>query len=179
MSSSAQDPLQTPRRKEGEAQVLAPAGGSGAGPKSSYYQGPPAQNSAFGTAPIGVIGRDKPREIIRVERDYTGGELCQFHPTFPLELEGRVEPTVFSETMNDINELLIKAHDPSWACFDNSLAVLTLYTSPFLLNSKYEREMKRLDKIISQANEKSFNPAGLNIRSPAESAFLFLEVEYF
>lgn len=37
--------------------------------------------------------------------------------------------------------------------------------------------MKRLDKIISQANEKSFNPAGLNIRSPAESAFLFLEVK--
>lgn len=54
-------------------------------------------------------------------------------------MDGQVEPTVFSETMNDINELLIKAHDPSWACFDNSLAVLTLYTSPFLLNSKYER----------------------------------------
>jgi len=27
---------------------------------------------------------------IRIERDYSGGELCQFHPTFPLELEGRV-----------------------------------------------------------------------------------------
>lgn len=111
MSHSNQDPLQTPQRTMEEG-PSGRTGASGLGPKSSYYQGPPPQNSAFGTAPVGVIGRDKPREIIRsvkaktqgvatmwwligtsfcrVERDYTGGELCQFHPTFPLELEGRV-----------------------------------------------------------------------------------------
>lgn len=65
--------------------------------------------------------------------------LCLLYGGLTRLMDGQVEPTVFSETMNDINELLIKAHDPSWACFDNSLAVLTLYTSPFLLNSKYER----------------------------------------
>ncbi len=27
---------------------------------------------------------------MRIERDYTGGELPQFMPTYPLELEGRV-----------------------------------------------------------------------------------------
>lgn len=35
------------------------------GPRSSYYVGPPGKDSAFGTAPLGVIGRDKPREIVR------------------------------------------------------------------------------------------------------------------
>lgn len=35
------------------------------GPKSAYYVGPPGKDSAFGTPPVGVIGRDKPREIIR------------------------------------------------------------------------------------------------------------------
>lgn len=59
-------------------------------PHSSYYFGPPPITSAFGTEPIGQIGVHHPREIVRVERDYSGGELCQFSPAYPLELEGRV-----------------------------------------------------------------------------------------
>ena len=59
-------------------------------PKSSYYFGPPPLDAAFGTPPVGQIGVHHPREIIRIERDYTGGELTQFTPIYPLELEGRV-----------------------------------------------------------------------------------------
>jgi hypothetical protein len=107
----------------------------------------------------------------------------------------QTSPTTFSETINDINVILIEANDASWACLDNTLAVLSLYTSPFLLGSKYRRvrslalmcgcswltvmprqEMKKLDDYIDAANKKSFNPAGLNLRRPFETAFLFLEV---
>ncbi|PWN46519.1 hypothetical protein IE53DRAFT_372306 [Violaceomyces palustris] len=52
-------------RKGGGADVLPRQRSSSPGPTSSYYVGPPSKNSAFGTAPVGVIGRDKPREIIR------------------------------------------------------------------------------------------------------------------
>jgi Golgin subfamily A member 7/ERF4 family len=149
------------------------------GPRSSYYYGPPSKNSAFGTPPVGVIGRDKPREIVRIERDYTVGELCQFHPTFPLELEGRISPTLYSETINDLNVIIIKANDPIWACLDNTLAVLTLYISPFILGSKYKRETRNLRERINQANKKDFNPVGLNLRYPSDTAFLFLELEYY
>ncbi|KAG6849802.1 hypothetical protein H0H93_005052 [Arthromyces matolae] len=58
-------------------------------PKSSYYFGPPPSDSAFYTPPIGHIGLHHPREIVRIERDYTGGELVQFAPIYPVELEGR------------------------------------------------------------------------------------------
>ena len=44
----------------------------------------------FGTPPVGIIGVHRPREIIRLDRDYTSGEVCQFWSGFPLELEGRV-----------------------------------------------------------------------------------------
>lgn len=65
-------------------------------PHSSYYFGPPPVDSAYGTNPIGHIGIHHPREIFRVERDYTGGELVQFAATYPLELEGRVcDPVLF------------------------------------------------------------------------------------
>jgi hypothetical protein len=60
-------------------------------PKSSYYFGPPGPDSAYGTAPVGQIGVHHPREILRVERDYTGGELIQFTAIYPIELEGRVK----------------------------------------------------------------------------------------
>lgn len=110
-----------------------------AGPRSAYYTGPPGKDSVFGTPPCGIIGRDMPRAIVRVERDYTGGELCQFHPTFPLELEGRIRPFVFSELINDLNSIIIEANDAGWACFDNTLAVLTLYASPVTIGTRYSR----------------------------------------
>lgn len=47
-------------------------------PRSSYYYGPPPAESAYGTDPMGTIGTHYPREVIRVERDYESGELCQY-----------------------------------------------------------------------------------------------------
>lgn len=46
--------------------------------------------SVFGSAPKGVIGKTKPREVIRVERDYEAGETPQFFSGWIWELEGRV-----------------------------------------------------------------------------------------
>jgi hypothetical protein len=39
---------------------------------------------------MGRIGVHHPREIVRVERDYTGGEIVQFATVYPMELDGRV-----------------------------------------------------------------------------------------
>jgi hypothetical protein len=63
-------------------------------PASSYHLGPPPEDSAYFTAPVGQIGVHHPREIVRVERDYTGGEVVQFSSTYPMELEGRVRVSV-------------------------------------------------------------------------------------
>ncbi|KAG6878328.1 hypothetical protein C0993_008506 [Termitomyces sp. T159_Od127] len=107
-------------------------------PKSSYYFGPPPADSAFYTPPVGQIGLHHPREIIRIERDYTGGELIQFAPIFPVELEGRITPTQFLESINAINELLISAHSLRHSFLDNTLAVLTLQLSRLFITSHYD-----------------------------------------
>ena len=39
---------------------------------------------------MGQIGIHHPREIVRIERDYSGGEIIQFSAVYPLEFEGRV-----------------------------------------------------------------------------------------
>ncbi|GAA5955819.1 hypothetical protein JCM21900_001724 [Sporobolomyces salmonicolor] len=94
-----------------------------------------APDSVFGTAPVGVIGKTKPREVIRIERDFSGGETCQFWSGWIWELEGRVSPTDFQNTLNELNTVLASAHDPSKSCFDNCLSILTLYMSPYIIGT--------------------------------------------
>ncbi|KAJ7226108.1 Golgin subfamily A member 7/ERF4 family-domain-containing protein, partial [Mycena pura] len=148
-------------------------------PKSSYYFGPPPSDSAYGTPPVGQIGLHHPREILRVERDYSGGELIQFAPIYPLELEGRITPTQFLESINAINEVLISAHSLRYSFLDNMLAVFTLQLSRVFLTAHYEKEMRRLQELIHELNSRVYNPAGLNILWPRRVAFLFMEIEYY
>jgi len=148
-------------------------------PKSSYYHGPPTGDAAYGTAPIGHIGIHHPREILRVERDYTGGEVIQFSPSYPLELEGRITPTQFLESVNLINEVLISAHSLRHSLLENVLAVFTLQLSRLAQTSHYEKEMRRLRRMIDDLNAEMYNPVGLNILWPESVAFLFLEIEYY
>ncbi|KAH8101443.1 Golgin subfamily A member 7/ERF4 family-domain-containing protein [Cristinia sonorae] len=148
-------------------------------PFSSYYFGPPPLDAAYGTHPIGHIGVHHPREIIRIERDYTGGELVQFAPIYPLELEGRITPTQFLETINTINEILISAHSLRHSMIDNVLAYFTLQLSRFVTRTHYEKEMNRLKLCIEEINRSLYNPLGLNILWPYRVAFMFLEIEYY
>ncbi|KIY45700.1 hypothetical protein FISHEDRAFT_76249 [Fistulina hepatica ATCC 64428] len=109
-------------------------------PRSSYYFGPPPSDSAYGTAPIGKIGIHHPREIIRVERDYTAGEMyIQFAPIYPLELEGRLTPTQFLECINAMNEILISAHSLKYAFFENVLAIFSVQVSRLFVTTHYDR----------------------------------------
>ncbi|GJE94191.1 Erf4 domain-containing protein [Phanerochaete sordida] len=148
-------------------------------PRSAYYFGPPPIDSAYGSDPVGHIGVHHPREIIRVERDYASGELAQFAATYPLELEGRITPTQFLETINTINEHLIEAHSLRHAFIDNALSFFTLQLSRLVLSSHYEKEMQRLQQTIAELNAKVYNPVGLNILWPRKAAFMFLEIEYY
>ncbi|RDX51508.1 hypothetical protein OH76DRAFT_298389 [Lentinus brumalis] len=148
-------------------------------PHSAYYFGPPPPDSAYGTEPCGQIGVHHPREVVRIERDYTGGELPQFMPTYPLELEGRITPTQFLETVNAINEILLSAHSLGHAFVDNALAYFSLQISRALVKTHYEKEMERLHGLIDELNVQMYNPVGLHIRWPRSVAFLFLEIEYY
>jgi hypothetical protein len=40
---------------------------------------------------VSTSGITAPKRIIRIDRDYTSGELCQFQTAFPVEIDGRVK----------------------------------------------------------------------------------------
>jgi hypothetical protein len=129
-------------------------------PVSRYRFGSPPEDSAYFSPPVGQIGVHHPREIVRVERDYTGGEVMQFSSVYPLELEGRVSdpfmglrlclglgfnldcqitPTQFMESINAINEILISAYSLWHSVLDNCVEIFSLQVSRVLLSTHYER----------------------------------------
>ncbi|MBW0493516.1 hypothetical protein O181_033231 [Austropuccinia psidii MF-1] len=137
----------------------------------------------FGTPPAGVVGQSKPRATVRIERDYsargsTSGRI-QFWDGWLQELEGRVTPLDFQNTLNDLNAILASAYDPYSSIFDNALAILTLYLSNWLFRSHYEKKMKLFEETLQHYNQTIYNPAGLNLLHPRKVAFLFLQIEYY
>lgn len=46
-------------------------------PRSNYSPTAVTANSYYGSPVTGTIGRDLPKEVLRVERDWSGGEVCQ------------------------------------------------------------------------------------------------------
>ena len=127
-------------------------------PVSSYSFGQPGRDSVFYTPPMGRIGVHHPREIVRVERDYTGGEIVQFASVYPMELEGRVSlsflvsyhasllkklmqitPRQFMESINAINEILISAYSLWHSVFDNGVEIFSLQLSKLVVSTHYER----------------------------------------
>jgi len=158
-----------------------PAGKSRRGgvPVSSYSFGPPGRDSVYYTPPMGRIGIHHPREIVRVERDYTGGEIVQFTSVYPMELEGRITPRQFMECINAINEILISAYSLWHSVIDKGIEIFSLQLSRLVISTHYEREMKRLQRLIDDLNRQLFNLAGLNVLWPRKVGFLFLEIEYY
>lgn len=65
--------------------------------------------------------------------------LYQLAETVPCGRGVQISPTTFSELINDINALLIRAHNPTRTWIDNSLAILTLYLSTLVVRSHYQR----------------------------------------
>ena len=65
----------------------------GSEPRSNYCPTAlPSDASYFGGPQTGTIGSDLPKEILRVERDWSTGEICQFETSSPIELDRRVSP---------------------------------------------------------------------------------------
>ncbi|ORX38071.1 Golgin subfamily A member 7/ERF4 family-domain-containing protein, partial [Kockovaella imperatae] len=156
-------------------------GGNGTA-RSSYSKTAVPTNSYYGQSASGVIGTHLPKEIVRIERDWSDGEVCQFETSFPMELEGRVQPKKWAEFVSTLNRRLLSAYSIRGAVIDNLFAIATWWTSLLWRTSHFEKELRRAELYISDANRDIFNPVGLNVLSPRHLALQFVsptqEVQY-
>ncbi|WVR08295.1 hypothetical protein IAU60_005344 [Kwoniella sp. DSM 27419] len=146
-------------------------------PRSSYPRQAIPAHSYYYTPITGTIGKHLPKEIVRIERDWSGGEVCQFETTFPLELDGRIQPAQFAQFIHELNAILVCAYSVRGAVWDNLLAVASLWTSLLWRQSCFERELRRAERHIDESNQQLFNAHGLNVLSPRDVALQFLEIE--
>lgn len=65
--------------------------------------------------------------------------IIRFYSIYPLELEGRITPTQWLDTVNGINEILISAHSLRRAALHHILSFLTLYIASMIIDSHYEK----------------------------------------
>lgn len=66
-----------------------------------------------------------------------------------MELEGRITPTQWLDTVNGINEILISAHSLKHAAFHHVLAVFTLYVSTLMIRSHYDKVSRDFNALYS------------------------------
>nr|KIR47006.1 hypothetical protein I312_03902 [Cryptococcus bacillisporus CA1280] len=151
-------------------------GGHGT-PRSSYPQSALPPMSYFHQPVTGEIGKHLPKEMVRIERDWSGGEMCQFETIFPLELEGRIQPSQLFSFLNAINAKFVEAYAMTPNIIDNLIALATLWTSLLWKTSHFEKKLNEVEGLIEDANRETFNKVGLNVLSPRDVALQFLLIE--
>ncbi|CAJ0749592.1 11405_t:CDS:2 [Entrophospora sp. SA101] len=85
------------------------------------------------------------------------GESCQFNNNLPKEINERISPIRFKETINRLNELLEKANNPKYAVIGNILECLTIYTSTFCLRSNYDKMIEEVCLFLDDENINYYN----------------------
>nr|XP_053631713.1 golgin subfamily A member 7B-like isoform X2 [Cherax quadricarinatus] len=75
-----------------------------------------------------------------IQRDYSEGTSVRFQTKFPPELEGKIEKSVFENTINDINGMFVEAEKMSCGRYcEGCLGCLTAYLVFFCMETHYEQ----------------------------------------
>lgn len=127
-------------------------------------------SAAMSTPPQGCMK-------IFLQRDYSKGTCVRFHNRFPPELETRIEPNVFEQTINSINDMYADAEQMSCGRYcEGCLGCITAYLVFLCLETHYEQMMKKITKYIAEQNERVWVPRGLYLTNPVERGLRVIEI---
>ncbi|XP_014670202.1 PREDICTED: golgin subfamily A member 7-like [Priapulus caudatus] len=112
-----------------------------------------------------------------IQRDYSEGTFCRFQNKFPPELEGKVEPSVFEQTMNTLNSKYYEAERRASRTYcEGCLACLTAYVIYLCMDTHYEKCLKSIARYIQEQNKSVYLPRGLMIVDPIERGLRVVEI---
>ncbi|XP_004346693.2 hypothetical protein CAOG_05008 [Capsaspora owczarzaki ATCC 30864] len=157
-----------------------PAGPAGSfGASASAAAGAAASTSTGGGAAAG--GDEAFRfQGVEVERDYSHGMACQFQSQFPVELTGLISQEAFTKTIDHINKLFEHSEDvDAKSALFSFVSCLCGFLCFPMLESRYDRTLKALDKYIQDQNQQVYHPLGLHIIPPIRSGLRVLQIRPF
>ncbi|ORX73881.1 hypothetical protein DL89DRAFT_263896 [Linderina pennispora] len=114
---------------------------------------------------------------IRIERDYSTGDMRQFSLDVPVQLQGRIDEQRFKRFVRRINGMLAEAEGATLRnVLEGCLAFATLYLSTLIIKPHFRKTIDRISRFIAQENESFFAPMGLVVLDPQLTAFMFIEI---
>ncbi|KAB7505667.1 Golgin subfamily A member 7B [Armadillidium nasatum] len=106
---------------------------------------------------------------IFIQRDYSEGTSVKFQARFPQELDGKIERSLFENTVNHINSLFLEAEKMSCSRYcEGCIGCITAYLIFLCVETHYEQMMKKVTKYVSEQNERIWVPRGLLLTNPVE-----------
>ncbi|XP_002131890.2 golgin subfamily A member 7 [Ciona intestinalis] len=120
------------------------------------------------------------RKRIFLQRDFSNGMAVRFQTRFPSELDGRVNPEEFSQTISVLNEKYRQAEEISFSTYcEGCLACLTGYLLLLCINTHYKKVLKEISKYIEDQNNTIYWPKRILIKDPFESGLRSIEIVIF
>ncbi|KAJ2162627.1 Golgin sub A member 7 [Coemansia sp. RSA 552] len=114
---------------------------------------------------------------VRVERDYSQGDMRQFVVVVPDQLVGRIDEQRFRRFIRRLNTMMAEAEGATLRnVLEGCLAYATLYLSTLLVKSKFKKTVERISQFVAHENKTFFEPAGLLVIDPLQTAYMFIEI---
>ncbi|KAI9204067.1 Golgin subfamily A member 7/ERF4 [Polychytrium aggregatum] len=117
--------------------------------------------------------------IIRVDRDYSGGEsTIKFVTDMPAALKPLgVPPEVYHGTIRSINDMLqesgrVSGHSVLECCF----SVWTCFMFDYCIKTHFDKTRKRLTEFLERENSEKYKAFGIKFVDPEKTAFLDLVI---
>ncbi|XP_071441811.1 golgin subfamily A member 7 [Hetaerina americana] len=112
-----------------------------------------------------------------VQRDYSEGTLVRFQTRFPPELEDKIEPQLFEQTINTMNSIYAEAEKAGCSTYcEGCMACLTAYLIYICTETHYEKCLRKVAKYVVEQNERVYVPRGLLITDPSERGLRVIEI---
>ncbi|KAJ2481758.1 Golgin sub A member 7B [Coemansia sp. RSA 2131] len=167
MTHGSDDQLSTPRTQQS---IVALSNGQRTAEAPKTYALPMAtaavrrpQNEAYQRA--------------RVERDYSQVEARRFTVSMPVQLRGRIDEQQFKKFIRRLNKLLAEAEGATLRnVLEGCLAYATLYMSTLLIKPHAKRTVELITAFVAHENKHLFEPAGLLVIDPLQTAYMFVEI---
>ncbi|KAJ2455307.1 Golgin sub A member 7 [Coemansia sp. RSA 2336] len=114
---------------------------------------------------------------VRVERDYSQGDVRRFQVAMPEQLGGRIDELKFKRFVRRLNKMLADAEGATLRnVLEGCLAYATLYISTLVVKPHFKRVIERISAFVARENKELFEPAGLLVLDPLQTAFMFIEI---
>uniref|UniRef100_A0A7E4VEQ5 Ras modification protein ERF4 n=1 Tax=Panagrellus redivivus TaxID=6233 RepID=A0A7E4VEQ5_PANRE len=112
-----------------------------------------------------------------VERDFRDGIGIRFKTDLPDGIRGLITESAYTSTIDNINTLFAEVEEVgTQSAAETFVSCATCYLNRFFAQSRYEKQLARIQAYIAEQNRLTFIPAGIVMTDPMQRGMRVLEL---